>query len=165
MQVTMGTEHAQTVCTRLFFLCARTYKSLGTRLRNILFLINCYTDLLITPTSQNTVCIYPFTLITVIEAFGKHSRNLAVSFIRDTHCADYFAPWTSNSYYILYIPNPCVLGTRPVLPCKNCYCRKLELVRAKTMLGLQSLQFICHWLLTVASVSLGLPMQLELSCL
>ena len=45
------------------------------------------------------------------------------------------------------------------------YCCKLELVRARSMLGLQSLQFICHWLLTVASVSLGLPMQLELSCL
>ena len=89
---------------------------------------------------------------------------------RNIHCAD--EPHSANvhiccllSNYVFYIPNPCVLGTRPVLPCKNCYCCKLELVRARSMLGLQSLQFICHWLLTVASVSLGLPMQLELSCL
>ena len=35
------------------------------------------------------------------------------------------------------IANPCVLGTRPVLPCKNGYFCKLELVRAKSMLVFQ----------------------------
>ena len=196
MQVTMGTEHAQTVCTRLSFLCARTYESLGTRLGNILFLIYRCTDLLITVQLLKTqyVCIhvYPFTLITVIEAFGKHRRNLAVSFIRDTHWADYFTPWTSNSYCILYIPNPWVLGTRPVLPCKNGYCCKLELVRANSMLVSQYIaiylplvahRWNCYTLsliavaptileksvfykyLSVPSASLGLPIQLGLGLL
>ena len=41
-----------------------------------------------------------------------------------------FASYFPN--YVFYVPNPCVLGTRPVLPCKNRYFCKLELVRAKT---------------------------------
>ena len=30
--------------------------------------------------------------------------------------------------YVFYVPNPCVLGTRPVLPCRNGYCYKLVVV-------------------------------------
>ena len=52
---------------------------------------------------------------------------------RDTHCANDLAPRTSAfalvfPKYTFYVPNPCILGTRPVLPCKNGSCCKLELV-------------------------------------
>ena len=43
-----------------------------------------------------------------------------------------FASYFPN--YVFYVPNPCVLGTRPVLKCKNGYCCKLELARAKSVL-------------------------------
>ena len=36
-----------------------------------------------------------------------------------------------------YVPNPCILGTRTVLPFKNGYCCKLELIRAKSVLVLR----------------------------
>ena len=45
-----------------------------------------------------------------------------------------FASYFPN--YVFYIPIPCVLGTRPVLPSKNGYCCKLELARAKSVLVL-----------------------------
>ena len=35
--------------------------------------------------------------------------------------------------YTFYVPNPCILGTRPVLPCKNGSCCKLELVGTKSV--------------------------------
>ena len=34
---------------------------------------------------------------------------------------------------LFYVPNPCILGTRPVLPCTNGSCYKLELVRTKSV--------------------------------
>ena len=54
--------------------------------------------------------------------------------------------------YTFYVPNPCILGTRPILPCKNGYCCKLEWQRAcQVCLMVQSL-FICRWLLTGGTV-------------
>ena len=67
---------------------------------------------------------------------------------RDTYCADLtlltstFALYFPN--YVFYIPNPCVLGTRPVLPCKNGYCCKFELARAKSVLVAISLPLVAH---------------------
>ena len=57
---------------------------------------------------------------------------------RDTHCAKNLAPRTSAfalvfPKYIFYVPNPCILGTRPVLPCKSSSCCKLELVGTKSV--------------------------------
>ena len=57
---------------------------------------------------------------------------------RDTHCADDLAPRTSVfalvfPKYTFYVPNPRILGTRPVLPCKNGSCCKLELVGTKSV--------------------------------
>ena len=56
--------------------------------------------------------------------------------------------------YVFYIPNPCMVVTRAVMPCKNGYCCKLELARAKSMLVLckVQLQLICHSLLTGGTV-------------
>ena len=39
--------------------------------------------------------------------------------------------------YTFYVPNPCILGTRPVLPCKNGSCCKLELVGTKSVFALR----------------------------
>ena len=60
------------------------------------------------------------------------------SITRDTHCANDLAPRTSAfalvfPKYTFYVPNPCILGTRPVLPCKNGSCCKLELVGTKSV--------------------------------
>ena len=116
-------------------------------------------------------------------------------FTRDTHCADepcfvnicicclplYFPN------YVFYVPNPYVLGTRP---CKNDHCCKLELVRAEHVSLMVQLQFLYYgsvahgWnlhlipfvptvlkifmfykYLSVASISLGLPMQFVHCCL
>ena len=57
---------------------------------------------------------------------------------RDTHCANDLAPRTSAfalvfPKYTFYVPNPRILGTRPVLPCKNGSCCKLELVGTKSV--------------------------------
>ena len=45
---------------------------------------------------------------------------------------------------LFYIPNPCILGTRPVSPCRNGYCCKLELVRAKSFLVPIALPLVVH---------------------
>ena len=41
--------------------------------------------------------------------------------------------WGECISVLFYVPNPCILGTRPVLPCKNGSCCKLELVRTKSV--------------------------------
>ena len=101
-----------------------------------------------------------------------------------------FAPvFPKYTFYVSYLY---ILGTRPVLPCKNGSCCKLELLdKERVCLVVQSL-FVCRWLLTgetvkpvslialvptvheksvfygylpVASVSLGLPTQFMHCCL
>ena len=52
---------------------------------------------------------------------------------------------------LFYVPNPCILGTRPVPPCKNGSCCMLELVGQRACLSYAT---VCHWLLTVIPVSL-----------
>ena len=54
---------------------------------------------------------------------------------------------------LFYVPNPCILGTRPVLPCKNGSCCMLELVGTKSVLVLRY-----SWYLSAVSSS-----QVELS--
>ena len=50
---------------------------------------------------------------------------------------------------LFYIPNPCILGTRPVSPCRNGYCCKLELVKVKSLL-------VLHTVLHTVPISLPL---------
>ena len=50
--------------------------------------------------------------------------NRCGPYTRHTHCANDLAPRTSAfafefPKYTFYDPNPCILGTRPVLPCKK----------------------------------------------
>ena len=66
----------------------------------------------------------------------KDPRN--INNTRDTHCANDLAPRTSAftlvfPKYTFYVPNLCILGTRPILPCKNGSCCKLELVGTKNV--------------------------------
>ena len=90
------------------------------------------------------------------------------------------------SCFIFYFPNPCILGTRPVLPCKNGSCCKLELVGTKpyatVAIGLPLVAH-CHTskfdsscayrsgeihvlpIFHCASVSVGLPTQFVHYCL
>ena len=91
---------------------------------------------------------------------------------------------------IFYVPNPCILGTRPVLPCKNGSCVRVSRNKERVCF-MVNLLFICRWLLTggiviplsliavvptvleksvfygyltAASVSLGLPTQFVHCC-
>ena len=90
-----------------------------------------------------------------------------------------FSWW--SSYF--YVPNLCILGTRPVLPCENGSCCKLELIGTKSVFVLRYSCYLsvlvahrwnCHTskfnnycayrsvfygYLATASVSFGLPAQ------
>ena len=73
-----------------------------------------------------------------IEPYFQLWLSREYSITRDTHCANDLAPRTSAfalvfPKYAFYVPNPCILGTRPVLPCKNGSCCKLELVGTKSV--------------------------------
>ena len=114
----------------------------------------------------------------------------------DTHCANDLAPRTSAfalvfPKYTFYVPNPCILGTRPVLPCTNASCCKL--VGTKSVFDLCYSRYLSvvgcssggtfipvsliavvptvleksafYGYLAVASVSLGLPTQFVHCCL
>ena len=47
--------------------------------------------------------------------------------------------------YSFYIPNPRILGTRPVLPCKNGCCCKLELVEQRACLSYGTVAICLPW--------------------
>ena len=101
-----------------------------------------------------SLIVIPQTIVEISEFLGQlpvdddydsteteTEYSLASLGTRDTHCADLarrtsvfavrHASYFSN--YIFYVPNLCVLGTRPVLLYKNGYFCKLELVRAKSV--------------------------------
>ena len=72
--------------------------------------------------------------------------------------------------YTFYVPNPCILGARPVLPCKNGSSCKLT---GGTVIPVSLIAVVptilkksvfCGYL-AVASVSLGLPTQFVRCCL
>ena len=82
-------------------------------------------------------CTMPLMNIN-LDWMSNTSSGLCIIYTRDTHCAD-LAPQTSVFAVCLvfpklrsYVPNPCVLGTRPVLPC--CFC-KLKLYYTVTSWG------------------------------
>ena len=56
---------------------------------------------------------------------------------------------------LFHVPNPCILGTRPFLPCKNGSCCKLELV------GTKSVFVLCYscYLSAVGCSQVGLSYQ------
>ena len=47
--------------------------------------------------------------------------------------------------YSFYVPNPRILGTRPVLPCKNDCCCKLELVEQRACLSYGTVAICLPW--------------------
>ena len=47
--------------------------------------------------------------------------------------------------YSFYVPNPRILGTRPVLPCKNGCCCKLELVEQRACLSYGTVAICLPW--------------------
>ena len=47
--------------------------------------------------------------------------------------------------YSFYVPNPRILGTRPVLPCKNGCCCKLELVEQRVCLFYGTVAICLPW--------------------
>ena len=78
------------------------------------------------------------------------SKLYPVTLTRDAHCANVLVPRTSAfalvyPKYSFYVPNPCILGTRPVLPCKNGCCCKLELVEPRACLSYGTVAICLPW--------------------
>jgi len=66
------------------------------------------------------------------------SKQYFLDFFEDAHVpmpdiSGYIRERVKCTSVLFYVPNPCILGTRPVLPRKNGSSCKLELVRTKSV--------------------------------